>query len=360
MKYIITALLFLAIASWGQQQERVAIIQTVDDRDSISFSDLSFLTDRLRETAANILPKARYGVMTTESIIAFLGSEERAAKICNESSCLAELGRKVNADYVAQARLGRFGKDLSLKTELYSTKSGNLIGSFTGFSKDVYGLLSIIDEKASDLFKKMPGVVAPVAEEDDYEEEDDVKEEKEDKEDKEDKNSLISSDWTEEKINRPFGIRVGINLSHIYQEYEMNLTSLNESGSVIYDNTFGMQLGFVMDFEAVDWFHFQPGLMYIQKGGFNITNHYIELLPLVSFKLSAIRLNVGPYFDWCIHSENDAGNDFGLNGGVGFDIDRFYIGVFYDYGFFNESGDARFSTRTSNRTLGLNLGINLL
>jgi len=76
----------------------------VDDGDSIKFSDLAYLTDRLRETAVNILPKERYGVMTTESIVAFLGSQERAQKACRESSCLADLGRKVNADYVAQGR----------------------------------------------------------------------------------------------------------------------------------------------------------------------------------------------------------------------------------------------------------------
>jgi len=62
----------------------------VDDRDSIGFSDLLYLTDRLRETAVKILPKARYGVMTTQSIVEFLGSEERAAKVCSESTCLAE------------------------------------------------------------------------------------------------------------------------------------------------------------------------------------------------------------------------------------------------------------------------------
>ena len=101
-------LLLLTIAAYGQQQERVAIINTVDDGDSIKFSDLSYLTDRLRETASNILPRQYYGVMTTESIVAFLGSQERAQKECKEASCLADLGRKVNADYVAQARIGRF------------------------------------------------------------------------------------------------------------------------------------------------------------------------------------------------------------------------------------------------------------
>jgi len=151
-------LLFLAFTAYGQQQERIAIIQTVDDRDSIGFSELAHLTDKLRETAVNILPKQRYGVMTTESIVAFLGSQERAQKECREASCLADLGRKVNADYVAQARIGRFGEKLTIKTELYNSKSGNLIGSFTGSSRNIDDLLGLIDEKAPVLFRKMPGV----------------------------------------------------------------------------------------------------------------------------------------------------------------------------------------------------------
>jgi len=107
-------LLLLTISAYAQQ-ERIAIINTTDDRDSIGFSELSYLTDRLREIAVNVLPKQRYSVMTTQSIVAFLGSEERAIKVCNEASCLAEIGRKVNADYVAQARVGRFGNKLTIK-----------------------------------------------------------------------------------------------------------------------------------------------------------------------------------------------------------------------------------------------------
>jgi uncharacterized protein (TIGR02145 family) len=148
--------LFLALAAYGQQQERVAILNTVDDGgDSIGIPELTYLTDRFRETAVNVLPKSRYGVMTTESIIAFLGSQERAIKECKAASCLAELGRKVNADYVAQARIGRFEGDLTIKAELYSSKSGNLLGSFTGDSKSLQGLRNIIDKKAPTLFKKL-------------------------------------------------------------------------------------------------------------------------------------------------------------------------------------------------------------
>ena len=137
------------------QQERIAILNSVDNNDSIGFSDLYYLTGRLRETAVKILPKSRYGVMTTESIVAFLGSEENARRVCNESSCLAEIGRKVNADYVAQARVGRFNGNLAIGVELYSVKSGVMVGSFTGNSKDISGLLSTIDKKAPDLFKQM-------------------------------------------------------------------------------------------------------------------------------------------------------------------------------------------------------------
>jgi len=164
MNKLFFTLLLLALTAYAQQ-ERVAIIQTMDNNDSIGFNDLAYLTDKLRETAVNVLPKEQYGVMTTESIIAFLGSQEKAVKACNESSCLAELGRMVSADYVAQGRIGRFGRDLTIKVELYSVKSGSLIGSFTGHSKDIYSFLTLIDEKATDLFKKMlntSGVKEPV------------------------------------------------------------------------------------------------------------------------------------------------------------------------------------------------------
>jgi len=161
MKKQVLFLLFLALAAYGQQ-ERIAIINTMDDYDSISVASLTYLTDKLRETAVNVLPADRFGVMTTESIVAFLGSMENTVKVCKESSCLAELGREVNADYVAQGRIGRFNEDLTIKVELYSVKSGNLMGSFAGSSKDIAGLLALIDEKATDLFKRMIVEAKPI------------------------------------------------------------------------------------------------------------------------------------------------------------------------------------------------------
>jgi len=151
----LSILLLLALAAYGQQQERIAILNTVDDGGSVKLSDLSYLTTRFREMAAEVLPKSRYAIMSVQSIVDFLGSEERAIKECKAASCLAALGRKVNADYVAQARIGKFDKDLTIGVELYSSKSGVMVGSFTGKSKDMYGLLAVLNEKAPLMFEKM-------------------------------------------------------------------------------------------------------------------------------------------------------------------------------------------------------------
>jgi hypothetical protein len=144
-------------STYGQQQ-RVAIINTVDDGDT--YEDplaLTHLANKLREVANNLLPKERYSVMTQESIVARLGSEDEAEKLCRES-CLVELGRKVNADYIAQARIGRYSGNLTIAAHLYEVKSGTLIDNFTGESENIEGLLSIMENKAPTLFRKMPGV----------------------------------------------------------------------------------------------------------------------------------------------------------------------------------------------------------
>jgi hypothetical protein len=130
------------------------------------------LTDKLREIAGGILPKNIYGIMTQQSIVDRLGSQEQAVKLCREAICLADLGRKVNADYIAQARLGRFSGNLTIKIELYQVGNSNLIASFTEDAKDVLGLRSVMEARAPALFMSMPGVVeepappvpAPVAE----------------------------------------------------------------------------------------------------------------------------------------------------------------------------------------------------
>jgi hypothetical protein len=177
-----------------------------------------------------------------------------------------------------------------------------------------------------------------------------------------------------DKSTLSFGIRAGINISHFYAEYNIG----SRSGNGSYDPTSGGQAGAVLDITVSDWFHIQPGVMYIYKGtykgfdpdygyyeGFSDSDgiglHYIEIPLLISLKFSALRLNAGPYYGICVATSfkgNDfKNNDFGISTGLGFDIGWFYIGGFYDYGLTNISSKRYFDVY--NRTLGFNIGVNL-
>ncbi len=158
-----------------------------------------------------------------------------------------------------------------------------------------------------------------------------------------------------------FGIRTGINSSYTYAEYDIinPLTGKIISNYVDYEYIIGIQLGFVLDIAISRVFHLQPGFMYVQKGRDTITAHYLEFPMLLSLKLSAFRANIGPYIGVCMNSENwdyDDGYDAGFSMGAGFDIDKFYIGLFYNYGLADMSSLDDYSF--FNRTLGLNVGIN--
>jgi len=150
------------------------------------------------------------------------------------------------------------------------------------------------------------------------------------------------------------GFRAGINGSSAYLKGEGN-----------YDFVLGMQLGVVLDYAVSNWFHLQPGFMYIQKGmedkKDDATAHYVELPLLISFKFSAFRLNLGPYVGLCLSSGSGVfekgGFDIGSNVGIGFDIGMFYIGLFEEDGFADMSNIKGY--KLYNRTVGLNLGVNL-
>jgi len=134
-------------------------LPTVDDGDTpVEFTDLRYLTVTLREIAGNVLQN-NYGIMSEQSIIDKLG-KDNASKACREAEgCLAQLGRKINADYIGQARLGRFdGNLLTISVELYNSASGIQVGTIRGDAKNVSGLLNVLNEKAPGMFRKMPGV----------------------------------------------------------------------------------------------------------------------------------------------------------------------------------------------------------
>ncbi|MCL2261532.1 MAG: fibrobacter succinogenes major paralogous domain-containing protein [Fibromonadales bacterium] len=163
MARILFPLLLLVFSVYAQQKQ-IAIINTVDDGEpSLEFLELNHLTDKLREIAHKILPQKSYAVMTQQSIVSLFATQEDMIIACSKAEgCLVKIGREIAADYICQGRIGRFGKDYTIKVELYESVKGTLVSSFTGNAKDIYGLLAILNEKTPDLFRDIQ--VEPIKE----------------------------------------------------------------------------------------------------------------------------------------------------------------------------------------------------
>ena len=150
-------ILLLVLAAHAQEQKRLAILNTVDDgKPSLESTDLNHLTVRLREIADSVL-QGRYGIMSSQSIIDKLGASG-AIDVCKEAKgCLAQIGKKISADYIGQARIGRFGKNLTINVELYNSGNGLQTSVISGDAENLSGLLAVLNEKAPGMFRKMLG-----------------------------------------------------------------------------------------------------------------------------------------------------------------------------------------------------------
>lgn len=146
--------ILLFVLSVNASAAYVAVLETAADgstKDSVSFMDRQYLTNVLREQAVKELPAVQnYTIMTRENIQQML-PPSKSIEDC-EGSCLVETGKNIAADYVCQARVGRFGKSLTLSAELYETAGNKLIASFNGRGSDVNELLSVIEAKSPEFF----------------------------------------------------------------------------------------------------------------------------------------------------------------------------------------------------------------
>jgi uncharacterized protein (TIGR02145 family) len=160
MRAIVSFVLLLSIHSFAAF---VAVLETVSIDKAITPAECRFLTDELRAQAGAALPSyMNYTIMTRENINVML-PPGKSIEDC-EGSCIAETGRNIAADYVAQARVGRFEDRLTLTVELYATGTGNLIGSFTAMQTTAVDLWNSIKADAKSMFAKVQNVMpAPAA-----------------------------------------------------------------------------------------------------------------------------------------------------------------------------------------------------
>ena len=141
----------------------VAVLETVAEenaKDSVSQTDRRYLTNILREQAVRELPvEQNYVIMTRDNISVML-PPGMVLEEC-EGSCLAETGRNIAADFICQARIGKFGGMLTLSAELYETAGNKLIASFNGRGANVNELLALIEQKSPDFFHRVKDLAEP-------------------------------------------------------------------------------------------------------------------------------------------------------------------------------------------------------
>ena len=156
MKKLLFSLLLLFLST-DSLAAYVAVLETMADgdaKDSVSLLDRQYLTNVLREQAIKELPaKQGFTIMTRENIQQML-PPGKAIEDC-EGNCLVETGKNIAADYICQARVGRFGVSLTLSAELYETAGNKLIASFNGRGANVEELLLLIESKSTDFFREI-------------------------------------------------------------------------------------------------------------------------------------------------------------------------------------------------------------
>lgn len=154
--YIIVVTLFILSTAHAKY---VAVLETSVDKGAkelVGQSEREYLTNVLREQAVRVLPaEQNWTIMTRENISQML-PPGKSLEEC-EGSCLAETGKNIAADYVAQARVGKFGASLTIGAEVYETAGNKLVASFNGRSETVEGLVAVITDNAPEFFKKVRG-----------------------------------------------------------------------------------------------------------------------------------------------------------------------------------------------------------
>lgn len=153
MKKIAIALAFLLLYPCFSFAKYMAVLETLSPNDLLTRQEKLYLTDILRGQAVYTLPaEQNWTIMTRENINVML-PPGKTIEEC-EGSCLAETGKNIAADYVAQARISQFGKSLAISAELYETASSKLIASFAGKGETVDDIEKIIKESAPAFFRK--------------------------------------------------------------------------------------------------------------------------------------------------------------------------------------------------------------
>jgi len=131
--FLLAAALFAAItaASASAQIKYVAVVETEIDAQSgaaakLNKAEVRLMTAELRSVAVKNLPRDKYNIMTSETIMS-----QGSAKLeeCAEENCVIALGSRIGADYIVRGIVSKLGTNLTMSVEMYETEDGNLVAT---------------------------------------------------------------------------------------------------------------------------------------------------------------------------------------------------------------------------------------
>jgi len=156
VKKILLLLIALALNAFAQQTS-VAVLPSDTDGTGTALNDneLKALTDEMREAALKVLPTNTFVLLKQDVVVKRLGGAENYIKECMESSCIVDLGKKAQVDYVAQANVMKLGNKIRLKVELYNVRTEGLVAMFNDEASNIRSLLEIVKKKAPEVFGKI-------------------------------------------------------------------------------------------------------------------------------------------------------------------------------------------------------------
>ena len=147
-------LILLPVFSFAKH---MAVLETISQKGLLTLQEKQYLTDILRSQAISVLPvEQNWTIMTRENISVML-PPGKTIEEC-EGTCLAETGKNISADFVAQARVSQFGSSYAISAELYETSGNKLVASFNGRGETLDDIEKILKAQGPEFFKKARGV----------------------------------------------------------------------------------------------------------------------------------------------------------------------------------------------------------
>jgi len=162
MKKIIAFLLvtaFFGSFSFAQRVpvKNVAVVETqINERSGVASeinrAEVDEITNEIRREAVNNLPRGRFNVMTSETV---LSMGDAVLEDCAEENCVIALGSKIGADYIVRGIISKFRDNFTVTIEMYETEYGMLVATAAPVrTADVNELLEKTTVVCAEMYKK--------------------------------------------------------------------------------------------------------------------------------------------------------------------------------------------------------------